>query len=191
MSNDRAQRMMPHERQTDSSLHPSHVDTGGVEMYESDNAIGTDAAVVYYQGVVGALNHEGDFSGVQHMRKTAPQTEHDWTHLHRPDQWQPQIMVNAVAGEADLVGFNARSVVISNYTPQYAYLPDLRMWVDPFRISLVLRVPASLMSNVARVQWFAPPGFTQPSLLAGAVLIALWTEAVLDPDAGATMLGHP
>lgn len=191
MSDDLHQRTMPHERQTDSSLHPSHVDTGGVEMYESDNAIGTDAAVVYYQGVVGKLNHEGDFSGVQVMKKHAPSREHDGTPLHRPDQWIPQIVVNGTANDVDLPGMVVRSVVIHNYTPQFAYLPDLRMWVDPFRLGLVMRVPASLMSNIGRIAWSQPPGFTQPSLLAGAVLIALWTEAELAPDAGAVILGHP
>lgn len=174
---------------TDAELHPTHTDTGGTEMYESDRAIGTDGAVKYYQGVTNKLNHEGDFSGVQLMRKGAPQTEHDWSPLHRPNQWQPLIAndTSVVESSADLIGFNARSVVVHNYAPQFVYLPDARTWVPPGAFNVVLRLPYAV--EQARFTFAPLPGFAQPAANVGAGCITLWTEELLEPSPGVLLPG--
>lgn len=76
------------------------------------------------------------------------------------------------------LGFPINSIIVSNWTPQWARVSD--QWVPPFGLNGVLKVPSA--NSSAKVIWEAPPGFTQPSTLTGGTLLVQFCEEPLAPQ---------
>lgn len=78
------------------------------------------------------------------------------------------------------LGFPANSVIVSNWTPQWAKVAGEA--IPPYTIGWVFRLNQS--ETGAKVSWEVPTGFTQPASVTGALLRHEWCEELLTPKPG-------
>ncbi len=80
------------------------------------------------------------------------------------------------------IGFTARTVIISNWTPQFAWVETIGDYVAPWVVNMVKQVPSGTQN--AKIQFAPPPGVTQPAAVSTTSLIITLTEDFLMPTNG-------
>lgn len=80
------------------------------------------------------------------------------------------------------IGFNARTLVISNWTIQFAWIECIKDWIPPYTIEMVRQIPSGTQN--AKVLWEAPPGVTQPGANTAERMVLVFSEDFLMPSPG-------
>lgn len=80
------------------------------------------------------------------------------------------------------IGFTARTLLASNWTPQFAWIETIGDYIAPWTIGMVRQVPSGTQN--AKASWAPPPGVTQPTVVSACQLIITLTEDFLMPTDG-------
>lgn len=83
------------------------------------------------------------------------------------------------------LGFVAYSVIVSNYSDRFLFLPAVKQWCPPAVVDAVFALPAG--TQHAQVQWTTPPGVFVPtftSFVKPQFAYVMWSAQRLNPEAG-------
>lgn len=87
------------------------------------------------------------------------------------------------------LGFSANTVIVNNPTASYYYLPDVNYYVQPYTQQAIIPLYGT---QVARIEYTAPPGLTNPSIVDTTNSVACtfrFLDAALPPDSGLALAG--
>lgn len=82
------------------------------------------------------------------------------------------------------LGFQAFSAIVDNYTQSWAYMPAVTKYIPPHTCGIT--IPFDSGTQALNLQWFAPPGYTQPPV-GNAQLTIQAFSTTLPPTVGTPM----